>query len=198
MPSILLASSSPYRKQLLDKLGLYFSYASPDIDESPAVNETPHALAERLSRAKAEALAKQYSDKLIIGSDQVAELNGTALGKPGNRDNAIAQLRLCSGQTVAFHTGVCLLNASNGRQHYACDTYSVVFRELSDDQIVYYVDQEQPFDCAGSFKSEGLGISLFSAIRGDDPNSLIGLPLIKLTELLLKEGIDVLSEQPHT
>lgn len=198
MPSILLASSSPYRKQLLDKLGLCFSCASPDIDESPVANETPYALTERLSRTKAEALSEQYSDKLIIGSDQVAELNGHALGKPGTRDKAIAQLRLCSGQTVAFHTGVCLLNASTGRQHYACDTYSVMFRELSDDQIAYYVDQEQPFDCAGSFKSESLGISLFSAIRGDDPNSLIGLPLIKLTEMLLKEGIDVLSDQGRT
>ncbi len=195
MPSILLASSSPYRRQLLEKLGLYFSHESPDIDESALPSETPQALAERLSRTKASALSAQHPNTLIIGSDQVADLNGRSLGKPGNRENAIEQLRSCSGQTVTFHTGICLFNTTTLRQHYECDTYSVVFRELSDEQIIYYVDKETPFDCAGSFKSEGLGISLFSAISGDDPNSLIGLPLIRLTQLLLKEGIDVLSPQ---
>ncbi|MGH1371511.1 MAG: Maf family protein [Cellvibrionaceae bacterium] len=179
MPSIVLASSSPYRRQLLEKLGVYFSHASPDIDESPRPNEAPQALTERLSNAKAEALSTQHPNSLIIGSDQVAELNGTLLGKPGTRENAIAQLQLCSAQTVSFHTGICLLNSATGHYHYDCDTYTVIFRELTDTQIAYYVDREQPFDCAGSFKSEGLGISLFSAIRGDDPNSLIGLPLIK-------------------
>lgn len=195
MTRILLASSSPYRRQLLDKLGLCFDHASPNTDETPQINESPYALAERLSIAKAEALSTSYPDHLIIGSDQVAELNGKLLGKPGCHANAVDQLSRCSGNTVTFYTGICLRNTKTGRNQYQCDTYTVIFRHLTLQQIEHYVTQETPYDCAGSFKSEGLGISLFAAIKGEDPNSLVGLPLIKLTQMLLNEGVDVLSRE---
>lgn len=193
MTRILLASSSTYRRQLLDKLGLYFDHTSPDIDEAPRPNESAYALAERLSIAKAEILSASHPGHLIIGSDQVVELDGQLLGKPGNHANAIDQLSRCSGKTVTFYTGICLRNTNTGRNQYQCDTYAVTFRQLTPLQIERYVTQETPYDCAGSFKSEGLGISLFTAIKGDDPNSLVGLPLIKLTQMLLNEGIDVLT-----
>ncbi|MAZ87701.1 MAG: septum formation inhibitor Maf [Cellvibrionaceae bacterium] len=195
MTPILLASSSPYRRQLLEKLGLSFETESPDIDESPRPNETPSQLVQRLATAKAETLRASHDNHLIIGSDQVAELDGEIIGKPGNHEAAADQLRSCSRRVVHFHTGLCLLNSAKGTLHYHCCRYDVHFRALTEPQIEYYLRREQPYDCAGSFKSEGLGIALFSAIRGDDPNSLIGLPLIALTDMLYKEGVDVLTQQ---
>lgn len=194
MPPIVLASSSPYRRQLIEKLGISFSTASPDIDESPRTGESPADLAKRLSENKAKALASDYPSHLIIGSDQVAELHGTPLGKPGSHQAATTQLRSASGHILHFHTGLALFNSQTGTLQYANSTYTVKFRSLSDSQIESYLTREKPYDCAGSFKSEGLGIALFEYIRGDDPNSLVGLPLIELTRMLLNEGIDVLGD----
>ena len=190
-PALLLASSSPFRRQLLDKLGLDFIHQSPDIDESPLADESPVALVMRLAREKAGALAGSHPDTLIIGSDQVAVIGDRVLGKPGNREKAIEQLSAASGQRVTFLTGLCLLNTATGRTQVACDPFHVQFRTLRPAQIERYVDAEQPLNCAGSFKSEGLGIALFKAMEGRDPNTLVGLPLILLTEFLAAEGISL-------
>lgn len=192
MQPILLASSSPYRRALLTKLGLTFDWASPDIDESALKDETPDALVQRLSMEKAKTLAPAHPDKLIIGSDQVAVLGNLILGKPHTHERAFEQLREASGKVVTFKTGLCLLNASTGKVQIAVENFQVHFRELSDSQIHHYLRHEKPYDCAGSFKSEGLGIGLFSRLSGDDPNTLIGLPLIRLIEMLNNEGIDPL------
>ncbi|WP_341937119.1 Maf family protein [Marinimicrobium sp. C2-29] len=197
MLRLLLASSSPYRRQLLERLGLPFDCQSPDIDETPAPGEPPEALARRLAQGKAQALATPPpTDQLIIGSDQVACLNGKTLGKPGNHTNAKAQLAAASGQTVTFYTGLCLHDNRTGRSETRCDTYRVHFRTLSEAQIESYLAKETPYDCAGSFKAEGLGIRLFERMEGTDPNSLIGLPLIALTDLLLSAGVDPLQPLP--
>ena len=188
-PALLLASSSPFRRQLLDKLGLNFIHQSPDIDESRLAGESPVALVMRLAREKAAALADSHPDTLIIGSDQVAVIGDRVLGKPGTREKAIEQLSAASGQRVTFLTGLCLLNTATGRTQVACDPYHVQFRTLRPAQIERYVDAEQPLNCAGSFKSEGLGIVLFKALEGRDPNTLVGLPLILLTEFLAAEGV---------
>ena len=188
-PALLLASSSPFRRQLLDKLGLNFIHQSPDIDESRLAGESPVALVMRLAREKAAALADSHPDTLIIGSDQVAVIGDQVLGKPGTREKAIEQLSAASGQRVTFLTGLCLLNTATGRTQVACDPYHVQFRTLRPAQIERYVDAEQPLNCAGSFKSEGLGIVLFKALEGRDPNTLVGLPLILLTEFLAAEGV---------
>jgi len=188
-PALLLASSSPFRRQLLDKLGLDFIHQSPDIDESPLADESPVALVMRLAREKAAALAGSHPDTLIIGSDQVAVIGDRVLGKPGTREKAIEQLSAASGQRVTFLTGLCLLNTATGRTQVACDPFHVQFRTLRPAQIERYVDAEQPLNCAGSFKSEGLGIVLFKALEGRDPNTLVGLPLILLTEFLAAEGV---------
>jgi MAF protein len=190
-PALLLASSSPFRRQLLDKLGLDFIHQSPDIDESPLADESPVALVMRLAREKAGALAGSHPDTLIIGSDQVAVIGDRVLGKPGPREKAIEQLSAASGQRVTFLTGLCLLNTATGRTQVACDPFHVQFRTLRPAQIERYVDAEQPLNCAGSFKSEGLGIVLFKAMEGRDPNTLVGLPLILLTEFLAAEGISL-------
>lgn len=190
-PALLLASSSPFRRQLLDKLGLEFIHQSPDIDESRLEGESPVALVMRLARKKAEALAGDHPDTLIIGSDQVAVIGDQVLGKPGSREKAIEQLSAASGQRVTFLTGLCLLNTVTGRTQVACDPFHVQFRTLRPTQIERYVDAEQPLNCAGSFKSEGLGIVLFKAMEGRDPNTLVGLPLILLTEFLAAEGISL-------
>ncbi|KGD61354.1 maf protein [Alcanivorax jadensis T9] len=190
-PALLLASSSPFRRQLLDKLGLDFIHQSPDIDESPLADESPVALVMRLAREKAGALAGSHPDTLIIGSDQVAVIGDRVLGKPGTREKAIEQLSAASGQRVTFLTGLCLLNTATGRTQVACDPFHVQFRTLRPAQIERYVDAEQPLNCAGSFKSEGLGIVLFKAMEGRDPNTLVGLPLILLTEFLAAEGISL-------
>lgn len=192
MKKLLLASSSPYRQALLRKLGLDFSSCAPDIDESATPGEPPTNLVKRLAEAKAEKLAATYPDHLIIGSDQVASFQGQILGKPGNFENAFAQLQLCRGESIEFLTGLCLYNPETGQRQTSVETYKVRFRKLSDQQIRNYLLRETPYDCAGSFKSEGLGISLFDALEGEDPNTLVGLPLIALIRMLNKEGVDPL------
>jgi MAF protein len=190
---LVLASTSPFRRELLARLGLPFETASPDTDERPRPGESAQALVMRLAEAKARAVADRHPGALIIGSDQVASIGGVLLGKPGNRARAIEQLQYASGRTAVFRTGLCLLNASSGRAQIHCEPFKVHFRTLGRAQIEAYVDHEQPLNCAGSFKSEGLGIALFRRLEGDDPNALIGLPLIRLIDMLAKERIDVLS-----
>jgi MAF protein len=197
MQSILLASSSTYRRELLTRLGLPFAWASPDIDESTGADENADALVSRLSLAKAKALASAYPEHLIIGSDQVAVLGDQIIGKPHTYERAFTQLRNASGNQVIFKTGLCLLNASSGQSQVRVEEFKVEFRDLSDDQINHYLIYEQPYDCAGSFKCEGLGIALFSKLSGDDPNSLIGLPLIRLVDMLKVEGVDPLLQAKH-
>jgi len=195
MQQLILGSSSPFRAELLAKLGLDFLTASPNIDESPLDNETVEQLVLRLAEQKAAAIAIKHPNALIIASDQVAYCHGEIMGKPGNHDNAIKQLQSVAGQTVQFLTSLALFNSQSGQMHSLIETFDVSFRPLTLEQIDYYLHQEQPYQCAGSFKSEGFGISLFSKLQGDDPNTLIGLPLIKLIELLALEGIDVLQAQ---
>lgn len=190
---LLLGSSSKYRKQLLSRLGVAFSTASPDIDESPYPNESPQALVIRLAEQKARALHAAYPQHLIIGSDQVACVNGEILGKPGTEDKAREQLQRLSGHTVQFFTGLALFNATSNQVQIDMDTTDVKFRELSVDEIAAYVQKEQPLDCAGSFKSEGLGIALFERVTTDDPAALIGLPLVKLCAMLRHEGLNPLT-----
>jgi MAF protein len=193
---LLLASSSLYRQQLLAKLQLPFDCASPDIDESLLVNETAHNYVQRLAIEKAKALKDQFPNHIIIGSDQCAilEVNGQQkiLGKPHTIENAVKQLTDCSGKKVTFLTGLCCFNSESQQTLALVEPFSVHFRQLTEAQIRRYIEQEMPLDCAGSFKSEGLGIRLFSALEGRDPNSLIGLPLIALVDLLEKMGVEVL------
>lgn len=187
-PRLVLASTSRYRKALLGRLRLPFDVASPDVDETPLPGETPPALANRLAVAKAHDVAKpQAGDVWALGSDQVAELDGVPIGKPGGRDAAIAQLRAMSGRVVRFHTAICLAHA-DGRAFADCDLTEVHVRALDEGEIERYVDAEQPYDCAGSFKSEGLGITLFDAIDNRDPTALVGLPLIATCRLLRQAG----------
>lgn len=182
---LLLASSSPYRKTLLQRLGLPFVTASPNIDETPAIGESPHQLAIRLAQQKAEALAASHPGHWIIGSDQVACLpDGTQLSKPGSHEQAVHQLSRSSGQTVSFLTGLALLDADTGALQTHCEPFRVHFRTLTHREIEQYLEREKPYDCAGSFKMEGLGIALFESLEGRDPNSLVGLPLIALINLL--------------
>jgi len=188
---LVLGSTSPFRKELLARLGVSFATAKPEIDESSLEGESPQALVERLAIEKAKSVGKEHPEALIIGSDQVAVIDDEVLGKPGNRDNAIAQLAAASGQIVTFHTGLCLLNAASGHLQSLVEPFRVHFRKLQREQIERYVDLEQPFNCAGSFKSEGLGISLFRKLEGDDPNALVGLPLIRLIAMLDNEGIKI-------
>ncbi|NKI17315.1 septum formation inhibitor Maf [Spongiibacter sp. KMU-166] len=188
-PSIILASGSSYRRALLEKIGLAPEIQPANIDETPAANEPPATLALRLAREKAAHVAQSRPAGLIIGSDQVADLNGSPLGKPGTAANAIEQLHSCSGQTVIFHTGLCVINAQTGRIQQSCEQVAVHFRTLSSEQIKRYVAAEPALDCAGSFKAEGLGITLFHRIEGTDPNTLIGLPIIRLVEFLANEGV---------
>lgn len=192
MTRLLLASSSPYRRQLLEKLQVNFDWDKPEIDETPKYGETSEDLVLRLASVKALALASKYPQHLIIGSDQVAAFNQSIIGKPGNHENAFAQLKTFSGNKVIFYTGLCLFNPQTKSFHTRLETYQVHFRNLNDAQIENYLRRETPYDCAGSFKSEGLGISLFQSLEGRDPNSLIGLPLIALVDLLEKEGVNVL------
>lgn len=189
---IVLASTSPFRRALLERLGIGFTVAAPDIDETRKLDEPADALVVRLAETKAKAVAVHHPDALIIGSDQVACNEGIVLGKPGGREQAIDQLSRASGKVVTFYTGLCLLNAEMGRTQIWSEPFRVHFRKLSLEQIAGYVDREQPFNCAGSFKSEGLGIALFERLEGDDPNALIGLPLIRLIRMLDKEGVNVL------
>lgn len=187
---LILASSSPFRRQLLDRLGLPFECHNPGIDEQRQENEAAEMLVQRLALEKAQAVAKHHPKALIIGSDQVAVLeHGGMLGKPGSEENAIHQLMAASGSRVTFLTGLCLLNAASDKYQLCCEPFSVQFRQLNESMVQRYVKKEQPLNCAGSFKSEGLGITLFERLIGDDPNSLIGLPLIRLTTMLNNEGI---------
>nr|WP_207162173.1 Maf family nucleotide pyrophosphatase [Thiocapsa imhoffii] len=186
---LVLASTSPYRRALLERLGIPFHTAAPAVDEGARPGEPPQVLVLRLAEAKARAVAGQYPDALIIGSDQVACLDGEILGKPGTRARAIAQLERASGRTLLFQTGLCLLNTKTDVAQTLVEPVGVHMRRLTRAQIDGYLDREQPFDCAGSFKSESLGIALFERIECDDPNALIGLPLIRLTRLLEAAGI---------
>ena len=188
---VVLASSSPFRRELLARLQIPFETAVPDADESPLPGEAPAATARRLAESKARAVAQRYPDALIIGSDQVAASGSERFGKPGRRENAGAQLRLMRGKEVVFHTGLCLLDSATGQAQVRCIDTHVGFRPLSDAEIESYLDKEDALNCAGSAKSEGLGISLISYLRGDDPNALVGLPLIALCDMLRAEGLSL-------
>ena len=189
---LILASSSVYRRELLQRLRLPFECVSPAIDESARPDETPATTAVRLALEKARAVAAAHPQALIIGSDQVAELDGTPLGKPGNHANAVCQLRAMRGQRVVFHTALCLLDAASGRHQLENAVTTVQLLALTDAQIERYLQLEQPYDCAGSAKVESLGIALAEKITSDDPTALIGLPLIILVSMLKREGIEVL------
>jgi len=190
-PRIVLASTSRYRAGLLRRLLDNFEQIAPDVDEQPLPGEAPAARAARLATAKAVAVSKQHRDAVVIGSDQVAALGDTILHKPGSRDNARKQLRASSGNIVNFHTSLCVLDGRERRLQTHTDHTRVVFRALSDEEIRHYLARERPFDCAGSFKSEGAGIALFERIESEDPTALIGLPLIALARLLREAGIPV-------
>ncbi|TSA10748.1 MAG: septum formation inhibitor Maf [Betaproteobacteria bacterium] len=189
---IVLASTSSYRRELLSRLGLPFEVAPPGVDEIALPNEAPQDTARRLAEAKARAVAARFPLALVIGSDQVAVLEGTTLGKPGNHANALRQLMTMRGKEVIFHTALCLCDAASGQAETRVVPYRVRFRDYSDEQIERYLQREQPYDCAGSARCEGLGIALIAKMHGDDPNALIGLPLIALTEMLAAQGVNVL------
>ena len=189
---LILASSSPYRKELLARLGLAFETVSPEVDESPLPKESPQDTALRLAQIKARKIAETHPQALVIGCDQVATLDGMQLGKPGNHENATKQLRMMQGRTVIFHSALCLYNAKTLTMQAEVVPYEVAFRKLSDEQIERYLRAEKPYNCAGSAKSEGLGIALISSMNGTDPNALIGLPLIKLISMLQNEKVDVI------
>ncbi|MDR3410073.1 MAG: Maf family nucleotide pyrophosphatase [Formivibrio sp.] len=191
-PHLLLASSSIYRKELLARLRIPFETASPNIDETPQVNESAAQTSLRLAEAKARALAEFYPTYLIIGSDQVALLDGIQLGKPGNHECAVMQLRQMRGRTIEFHTALSLLNAQTGHTQTTVDITSVTMRNYSDAEIETYLLREKPYDCAGSAKTEGLGIALIAAIENRDPTAIIGLPMIELVTMLKNEGVALL------
>lgn len=191
-PPLWLASTSPYRRALLSRLTTEFHVANPAVDEHPLANETASELVQRLALAKAQAIASTLSDGLVIGSDQVAVFNDAIIGKPHTYHNAVQQLSQFSGNRVRFLTGLAVINARSSQVQLCVEPFDVWFRELSAAEIENYISREQPLDCAGSFKSEGLGITLFSKLRGDDPNTLIGLPLLKLNQFLINEGVNLL------
>jgi septum formation protein len=190
---LVLASTSPYRRELLARLGVPFEVAAPDVDETPLAVESPDETAQRLSLSKARAVAERFPDALIIGSDQVALLEGVQLGKPGTHEKAVAQLRAMRGKTLEFHTALTLLNAKTGAVQTANVPVRLVMRDYSDAQIEAYLRKDQPYNCCGSARSESLGIALIARYETEDPNALVGLPLIKLTEMLANEGLDVLT-----
>jgi septum formation protein len=190
--ALVLASSSSYRRELLERLGLPFSAVAPKIDEAVRRGELPAAASVRLAEAKARAIAAAHPDALIIGCDQVAACDGIAIGKPRDRDDALAQLKAMRGRTIVFHTALALLNTRTDRCQTALVDVASAFRVLGDEQLAAYIDRDQPYDCAGSVKCESLGIALFSSIASDDPTALIGLPLIRLTDMLMAEGVQIL------
>ncbi|MCV6612610.1 MAG: Maf-like protein [Amphritea sp.] len=192
MPQLILGSSSPFRKAILDKLNLDYQTASPDIDETPLSNEAPQDYVARLAEAKARRLQNDYPDALIIGSDQTAVINGQIIGKPGDHATAVQQLRDASGQKITFYTGLCLLNSATDRVQVETVPFHVHFRQLTDQMIENYLQLEKPYNCAGSFKSEGAGIALFERLEGEDPNTLIGMPLIRLIRMLENENMRVI------
>ena len=189
--TLILGSTSVYRRSLLEKLQIPFVTAAPEIDETRHEGESAVDMVLRLSHQKALAVAENYPDTLIIGSDQCAVLDEQILGKPGNHATAVKQLTTCSGKKVSFLTGLCLYNAKTRQHQLELIPFDVEFRTLSSEEIESYLQREQPYHCAGSFKSEGLGISLFKALHGEDPNALVGLPLIKLCEMLRREGMAI-------
>ncbi len=189
--TLILASTSAYRRALLSRLGLAFEVAAPHVDETPLALEHPREMTVRLARAKARAIAENRVDAWVIGSDQAAACGARLLGKPGNSDRCIEQLQLCSGNRVEFFTAVSVMNPSRGFARHGLNRTRVTFRHLSGREISRYVEREAPFDCAGGFKCEGLGISLFESIDSDDPTALIGLPLIELCRLLRHAGFDL-------
>ncbi|HMO46745.1 MAG TPA: Maf family nucleotide pyrophosphatase [Rubrivivax sp.] len=191
-PPLILASTSPYRRELLSRLRLPFEVMSPEVDEAPLPHEAPIALAQRLALAKARAVARRRPEAVVIGSDQVADLDGEALGKPGTHERAVQQLRRMRGRKLLFHTALAVLRGDAGFERTLCSSVAVSFRALDDAEIERYLRIEQPYDCAGSAKCEALGIALLSAIDSDDPTALVGLPLIRTCELLREAGIDPL------
>lgn len=191
MQQLVLASSSAYRRSLLQRLALPFEVADPGVDENPLPGEEPEATAARLAQAKARAVAARFPGALLIGSDQVAVCDGAPIGKPGNHQRAVAQLRAMRGKRVTFFTALCLLNAETGGLQSALAANSVTFRDYADDEIERYLAREQPYHCAGSAKTEGLGIALIARLEGDDPNALVGLPLIELVSMLKREGVAI-------
>lgn len=192
MSELILASTSPRRRMLLEKLSVPFECAAPEVDETSHPGESARQLVVRLAQAKAQALAARYPQHLIIGSDQVCVLDGEITGKPHSEANARLQLRKASGTIVTFYTGLALYNSANGQLQTECEPFDVHFRHLSDREIETYVRKENPLQCAGSFKSEGLGITLFERLEGRDPNTLVGLPLIALCQMLRREGYNPL------
>ncbi len=191
MPPLILASTSRYRQALLQKLGLPFSCAAPNTDETPQPGESAEQLVLRLARLKAASVAKQFDQGWVIGSDQVCAIDEQILGKPGSHAQAILQLQMLSGRAATFYTGLCLWDAGSQQYQLTVEPFIVHFRTLSDTVIENYLRQEQPYDCAGSFKSEGLGICLFDRFEGRDPNTLIGLPLMALTDMFLAWGLEL-------
>jgi septum formation protein len=192
MPTLVLASTSRYRRELLGRLGLPFEVAAPICDETPLEGENAAATATRLARIKAQSLTSQYPDALIIGSDQVALLDGQQLGKPGNYERAFAQLRSMRGRTMVFHTALALHNTASGNTQEVVVPWRVTMRDYSDAEIDRYLEREQPYDCAGSAKTEGLGVAMIAAMEGSDPAAIIGLPLIELCRMLREEGFPLL------
>ena len=193
---LVLASSSRFRAELLNRLGLRFQTLAPDIDESRVGEESPQALVARLSLAKAKAVCKHAASALVVGSDQVGLLGEQVLNKPGSVDAAVKQLLAASGHSVVFLTGLCLLDTETGNHQVDVVTYRVLFRHISPEEAACYVQREMPLDCAGSFRAEGLGIALFREMQGADPTALLGLPLIRLCEMLRLAGLDPLAPQP--
>ena len=191
LPSLVLASTSPHRRELLMRLGLPFSADAPGVDERRGGHESVQELVQRLSRAKADAVAPRHPGALIIGSDQAAARDGDILGKPGDHATAVAQLKASSGKRLKFLTGLCLLDTRDGRRREHVDITQVAFRTLGDAEIERYLKSERPYDCAGSFMSEGLGVSLFESIESSDPTALVGLPLIVLSRFLRECGLQV-------
>jgi len=189
---LILASSSPFRRELLSRLGLKFDPVSPQVNETSLPDETPEQIARRLAQSKARSVAADYPNALIIGSDQVAVIGDRIIGKPGNHEQAVDQLTRASGQTMKFYTAVCVLNSATSHMQLDVIPFSVKFRRLDKKTIENYLLREKPYDCAGSFKSEGLGIALFENMSGDDPTALIGLPLIRLIHMLEQEGMTIL------
>jgi septum formation protein len=190
--AVVLGSTSPYRRELLSRLKLQFEVAAPGVDESELAGESPAALARRLAIAKARAVAARYPDAAVIGSDQVADLDGRSLGKPGTHERAVAQLRLMRGKTVVFHTALAVACLATAFEQVDVAPVRVVFRDYDDDEIEAYLRAEQPYDCAGSARSEGLGIALLDAIESDDPSALVGLPLIRTARMLRAAGVKIL------
>jgi septum formation protein len=189
---LVLGSTSPYRRELLSRLRLEFQVAAPDVDETPLPGETPQGVALRLALAKAKSVSARFPDAVVIGSDQVADMDGEPLGKPGTHDNAVAQLRRMRGRTLVFQTAVSVVCLASGFEQSDLAPVKVKFRSLTDDEIEAYLLAESPYDCAGSARSEGLGIALLDAIESDDPTALVGLPLIRTCRMIRAAGVKVL------